>query len=75
VIYVFSIGDNFPFFVPLPEKMTLILVFWQGLRVPDGINRWQNTARFKGPYKPIGEVQICGILANRAIIKRILHRN
>jgi len=33
------------------------------------------TARFKGPYKPIGEVQICRILANRAIIGLILHRN
>ena len=36
---------------------------------------WQKTARFKGPYKPIGEVQICRIFQNRAIIGLILHRN
>jgi hypothetical protein len=33
------------------------------------------TAQFKGPYRPIGEVQICRILPNRAIIGLILHRN
>jgi hypothetical protein len=36
---------------------------------------WQKTSRFKGPYKPIDEVQICRILANRAIIGLILYRN
>jgi hypothetical protein len=36
---------------------------------------WQKTARFKGPYKPTGEVQICRILPNRVIIGVILHRN
>jgi hypothetical protein len=36
---------------------------------------WQKTARFKGPYKPIGEVQICRILSNWTIIGLILHRN
>jgi hypothetical protein len=34
-----------------------------------------NTARFKGPYEPIGEVEICRIWINRAIIGHILHRN
>jgi hypothetical protein len=32
-----------------------------------------NSPRFKGPYKPIGEVQICRILTNGAIIGHILH--
>jgi hypothetical protein len=38
-------------------------------------NRGQKTDQFKGPYKPIGEVHLCHILANRAIIAGILHRN
>jgi hypothetical protein len=36
---------------------------------------WQKTARFKWPYKPIGEVQICRILAKRANIECFFHRN
>ena len=35
----------------------------------------QKTARCKGLYEPSGEVQTCRILANRAIIGRILHTN
>jgi len=39
-------------------------VFWQGFRGPVGLKYDAKTARFKGPYKPTGEVQICRILAN-----------
>jgi len=35
----------------------------------------QKTARFQGHWQPTGEVQNCRILANRAIIGRILHTN
>jgi hypothetical protein len=34
---------------------------------------WQKQPRFKGLYKPIGEVQICRILTNKANIGHILH--
>ncbi len=55
--------------------MTLIFVFWQGFRGPDGIKYGVKKVRFKGVYKPIGEVQICRILPNRAIIAGILYWN
>jgi len=35
----------------------------------------QNSALFKGPYKPLGEVQISRILTNRDLIGHILHTN
>jgi hypothetical protein len=56
-------------------KIILSLVFWQGLGVLIGKSRRQKTARFRGLLKPSGEVQICRISANRAIIGCILHTN
>jgi hypothetical protein len=64
-----------PIFSDIPKKMTLIFVFWQQFWDFMSQNKGQKTARFKGLYKPIGEVQICRILSNRAIFERILHKN
>jgi len=55
--------------------MTIVFVFWQPLRDSGwGKLKWQKTARFKGPCKPIGEVEINRISENGAIIAGILHR-
>jgi hypothetical protein len=40
-----------------------------------GNSKWQKQPRLQGHWQPLGEVQIYLILANRAIIKRILHTN
>jgi hypothetical protein len=49
-------------------KITLSLVFFQGLWVPRVYSMRQITARFYGLWYPTGEVQNGLILANRAII-------
>jgi hypothetical protein len=51
------------------------LVFWQGLGGSFRNSRWQKPLRLQGPWQAVGEVQIYRILANKAIIKRILHTN
>ena len=57
------------FFRPSSKKTTLIFVFWQRFWGPDGVNYGaKNSLDLKGLDKPIGEVQICRILTNRAII-------
>jgi hypothetical protein len=50
-------------------------VFWQPFRGLDGVNKWRNSPRFKWPYKPIGEVQICRISEKGAIYCLRFHTN
>ena len=66
---------RFIIFLPLSKKLTLTMVFWQGLVGSFGNNTWRKQPRLQGHWQELGEVQIYCILANRAIIKRILHRN
>jgi len=40
-----------------------------------GGNQWVKTARFKGLWRPPGEVQIALIFENHAKSERIFHRN
>ena len=60
-----------PYFKTFVGNMTLISAFPQG----SAVRRKQNTARFKGSYKLPAEVQICRILAIRAIFGHIFHTN
>jgi hypothetical protein len=64
-----------PLNYPRRKKLTFTFAFWQGFVVQMGNCKWQKQHRLQSHWQALGEAKICLILANRAIIKRILHAN